>query len=95
MKQFIVADDQIDREQQRMKIRKSLETKRGIVCGILAGTLFLPGLEYRRVFGEFTWSRFCIYSICTICLLMVLMSFVNWAFHKVEDRQLKLQSVRE
>ena len=35
MKQFIVADDQIDREQQRMKIRRSLEKREVSFAGFL------------------------------------------------------------
>lgn len=86
--QFIIPDEFVARETQRMKIRKQLETKKGIVAGVLGGMLVAQGIVFRDILGDFTWTTYGVYYICLTIVILILLSVVDWIFRKIEDRRL-------
>lgn len=90
--EFIVPEKEVARESRRMEIRRQLETRKGIVVGLLVGLLLLPGITFRHLFGDFTWIRFALYVICLSTVWILLLSLVKRVFQKIEDRRLRTQN---
>ena len=86
--QFIIPDELVARETQRMQIRKQLEMKKAIASGSIGGILVVQGIVFGDIVGQFAWTTYGVYLVCLTITVLLLMSVVDWIFRSIEDRRL-------
>ncbi|MCI0640694.1 MAG: hypothetical protein L0Y72_04455 [Gemmataceae bacterium] len=89
---FGIPPDQVSREKRRLEIRQQLQTKRGIVYGILAGLIVLSGVIYRNLVGATTlvdWIWIALVTVLSTVLAAFLIDCL--VFRRIENRRVSAE----
>jgi hypothetical protein len=91
---FLIPEELVARETRRMEIRKQLDLKRAIASGLMFGAILVFANTLRDNFAGWTWAGLVIYYIVLFLGAMLLNSFVDWMFRRIEDSKLDAEELR-